>query len=48
MRQRSSKSSKPNVSRQQTGKTFTTNRCVSSPLSVHGKFKQIHFTKIVH
>ncbi len=40
MRQRSSKSSKRNLSRQQTGKTFTTNRCVSSPLTGDGKFKK--------
>ncbi len=36
-RQRSSKSSKKNPSRQATGKTLTTNRCVSSPLSIQGK-----------
>jgi len=35
-RQRSSKSIKGNLSRQDTGKTFTTNRCASSPLTVHG------------
>jgi len=39
-RQRSSKSSKKNPSRQATGKTLTTNRCVSSPLSVNRKRKK--------
>ncbi|CAF3362122.1 unnamed protein product [Rotaria sp. Silwood1] len=38
-RQRSSKSSKLNPSRQGTGKTFATGRCVTSPLSIHGKQK---------
>lgn len=42
-RQRSSKSSKHNLSRQQTGKTLTTNRCVSSPLSAQGTIKKIFF-----
>ncbi len=36
LRQRSPKSSKRSLSREQTGKTLTTNRCVSSPLTVHG------------
>jgi hypothetical protein len=44
-RQRSSKSSKKSPPRQQTGKTLTTNRCVSSPLSVHGKKNKIYLTK---
>ncbi len=39
-RQRSSKSSKQNRSRQATGITLTTNRCVSSPLSVDRKNKK--------
>ena len=36
-RQRSVKSSKRNPSRQGTGITFATDRCITSPLSIHGK-----------
>ena len=36
-RQHSSVSSKRNPSRQGTGKTFATGRCVTSPLSIQGK-----------
>ena len=40
-RQRSSKSLNRHTSRQGTGKTFATDRCVTSPLSVRGNFLKI-------
>ncbi|CAF2964306.1 unnamed protein product [Rotaria sp. Silwood2] len=40
-RQRSSKSSKLNPSRQGTGKTFATGRCVTSPLSIHEEAERL-------
>ncbi|CAF0909783.1 unnamed protein product [Rotaria sordida] len=40
-RQRSSKSSKLNTSRQGTGKTFATGRCVTSPFSIHEEAERL-------